>query len=288
MTRQARALSLLGAVLASAGLWWRPITADLHLALTSEAYTYILLVIPLSLTLIYLGRRESHLNGGPGRHIGSILLVAALLLRLLTGWNVFRWSASGNLTLSVAALVVFWIGAVIVCFDITTLKTHLFALSFLFLIVPLPDQALTWVTRFLQQESAWAASILFRAAGVPVAREGVLLFIPGLDIEVARECSSIRSSTILIVITLILAHLFLQTSSRKTLLILAAIPLSVAKNAVRIFTIAELGTRVDRGFLDGRLHHKGGVIFLGVGVIATVLLLWVLRYTEFRKTKTLP
>jgi len=107
-----------------------------------------------------------------------------------------------------------------------------------------------------------------------------MLSIPGLDIEVARECSSIRSSLMLIVTTMVLAHLFLRSWWRKVLLIVMAIPLSVAKNGLRIVTIAELGTRFDRGFLDGKLHHHGGIIFLALAVVAVGALLWVLRRTE--------
>ena len=109
-----------------------------------------------------------------------------------------------------------------------------------------------------------------------------MLSIPGLDIEVARECSSIRSSLMLVVTTLVLAHLFLRSWWRKALLIAAAIPLSVAKNGLRIVTIAELGTRIDPGFLNGKLHHNGGIIFFGIAVVAVVVLLWILRRTEFR------
>ena len=90
----------------------------------------------------------------------------------------------------------------------------------------------------------------------------------------------IRSSTMLIVITLILAHLFLRSWWRQTLLVAAAIPLSVAKNAVRIVTIAELGTRVDPGYLTGRLHHNGGFVFLGLAVIVEVAVLQLLRVSE--------
>jgi exosortase len=92
---------------------------------------------------------------------------------------------------------------------------------------------------------------MFRLVGVPVTQDGIMLSIPGLDIEVARECSSIRSSLMLFVTTMVLAQLFLRLWWRKALLIVAAIPLSVAKNGLRIFTIAELGTRVDSRFLDG-------------------------------------
>ena len=64
------------------------------------------------------------------------------------------------------------------------------------------------------------------------------------------------------------------------MLLAAAIPLSVAKNGLRIFTIGDLGTRVDPAFLTGKLHHNGGVIFLGISVVWMILLLWLLRRTE--------
>jgi exosortase len=121
---------------------------------------------------------------------------------------------------------------------------------------------------------------MFRAAGVPVAQDGIRVTIPGLEVEVARECSSIRSSLMLLVTTLVMAHLFLRSWWRKLLLVTAAIPLSVAKNGLRIFVIAELGTRVDPGFLNGRLHHNGGVVFLAISVVVMVVLLWMLRRTE--------
>jgi exosortase/archaeosortase family protein len=115
-----------------------------------------------------------------------------------------------------------------------------------------------------------------------------LLFIPGLQIEVTRECSSIRSSTMLIVITLILAHLFLRSWWRKSLLVLVAIPLSVAKNAVRIFTIAELATRVDSGYLEGRLHRDGGIVFLSLALLVVLVLLWVIRKGDSQTVQESP
>jgi len=124
---------------------------------------------------------------------------------------------------------------------------------------------------------------MFRAAGVPATQNGILLFIPGLALEVARECSSIRSSLMLIITTMVLVHLFLRSWWRKLLLVMIAIPLSVLKNALRIFTIAELATRVDPGFLDGKLHHHGGIIFFAIAVVLMVALLWILHRTEFRR-----
>jgi len=121
---------------------------------------------------------------------------------------------------------------------------------------------------------------MFHAIGVPVTQDGIILSIPNLDIEVARECSSIRSSLMLVVTTLVLAQLFLRSWWRKVLLVVAAIPLSVAKNGLRIVTIGELGTRVDPAFLSGRLHHNGGILFFGLSVAVICALLWMLWITE--------
>jgi len=70
---------------------------------------------------------------------------------------------------------------------------------------------------------------------------------------------------------------------RKALIIAAAVPLAIEKNGLRIFVIAELGTRVDRGFLDGNLHHHGGIVFLGIAMVVVVALIWFLHRWEVRR-----
>jgi exosortase len=132
----------------------------------------------------------------------------------------------------------------------------------------------------LQQGSAWSAHGLFAACGVPVAQDGVLLTIPGLTLQVAQECSSIRSSSMLLVTSMVLAQLLLRSPWRKAVVVGLAVPLSIAKNGLRIFTIAMLGTRVDPGYLTGRLHHQGGIIFFAIILAAVFALIWVLRRGE--------
>jgi exosortase len=276
---------------ASIFLWWGPLAATVELALGNDAYTHILLVLPLSAALIYLDSRlGSDLDSTtvrrderPSYGAGATLLLMALLMGGYARWGALAARADLRLTLAMFGLVAWWIGGVVLCFGVRTFWRFLFPLCFLFLVVPMPDFLLQWIVEFLQQQSAVAARILFRAVGVPVTQDGIMLSIPGLDIEVAHECSSIRSSLMLIVTTLVLAHLFLRSWWRKVLLVAAAIPLSVAKNGLRIFTIGELGTRVDPGFLNGKLHHNGGVVFLAISVVAVVMLLWILRQTELQR-----
>ena len=266
--------------------WWHPLATTLKLALANDAYTHILLILPLSAALIYLDLK--YLNSKalrsdpqPSSPIGVAVLALALSAGCYARWGMAAAPDDVRLSLAMFALVTWWIAGVLLCFGPRAFQSLLFPLCFLFLMVPIPESALSGILEFLQQQSAFAARIMFRAAGVPVTQDGIMLSIPNLDIEVARECSSIRSSLMLAVTTLVLAHLFLRSWWRKVLLVAAAIPLSVAKNGVRIFTIAELGTRVDPGFLDGKLHHQGGILFYGLAVVAVATLLWVLRRTEF-------
>jgi exosortase len=154
--------------------------------------------------------------------------------------------------------------------------------------VPMPASWMANIIQFLQWSSAVSAAFLFSILGTHVSRSGLVLNLPNLTIEVAQECSSIRSSLVLIITTMVLAHLFLRTFWKQALLVGMAIPLAVAKNAVRIVTIGLLGTRVDPSYLTGRLHHEGGIVFFSIALVAVVILLWLMRRGEIRGPRTLP
>ena len=271
---------------ASILFWWHPLIMTLGLAFANEAYTHLLLILPLSAALIYfdskcLDSKVLQIDPQPGSRIGAAMLVLSLLIGCYARWGSAATAEDVRLSLGMFALVTWWMASVCWCFGARTFQSFLFPLCLLFLMVPIPEFALSRIVEFLQYQSAIAARIMFRAIRVPVMQDGIMLYIPNLDIEVARECSSIRSSLMLVVTSMVLAHLFLRSWWRKALLVLAAIPLSVAKNGLRIVTITELGTRVDPGYLNGKLHHDGGIIFFGIALVAVAGLLWMLRKTEF-------
>jgi len=84
---------------------------------------------------------------------------------------------------------------------------------------------------------------------------------------------------------MVLAQLLLRSPWRKALIIAVAIPLSVAKNGLRIFTLGMLATRVSPSFLTGRLHRQGGIIFFLIALAAILLLIWILRRGESEKPR---
>lgn len=263
----------------SAAIWWGSLASSFSLALRDDQYTHILLILPISAALIYLDWKPLERSGLNVR-VGSVLLGIAVLMTVVVRWSLVPLSSNMQLSANMLALVVWWFAAFVFCFGTRASRRALFPLCFLLWMVPLPAFVLNPVVSLLQHGSAAAAHLLFLVVGVPVAQRGVLVHIPGLTLEVARECSSIRSSLILLVTTMVLAHLFLRSFWRKALVIALAIPLSVAKNGLRIFALGMLSTRVDPSFLTGRLHRQGGIIFLLIALAAVVFVLWILRRGE--------
>ncbi|HWO34319.1 MAG TPA: exosortase/archaeosortase family protein [Candidatus Acidoferrum sp.] len=266
-------------------IWWIPLVSLFGLALRDEQYTHILLILPISAALVALDwkSRPSPRPSASGAAAGSALLVGALVARVGARWTVS--STDVQLSLNVLALVAWWMGAFILCFGTRAFRRALFPLCFLLWMVPLPQFVLDPIVSLLQRGSAASAHLLFALAGIPVAQREMQLHIPGLTLEVAPECSSIRSSTILLVITMVVAQLLLLSFWRKAVVVAVAIPLSVAKNGLRIFALGVLTTKVDPSFMTGRLHRQGGVIFLLIALLGTFLVLWILRRGENRKLR---
>ncbi|MGA8270691.1 MAG: exosortase/archaeosortase family protein [Candidatus Sulfotelmatobacter sp.] len=250
------------------------------LAASDDQYTQILLIFPISAALIFLDWKSPEPVSLPGARLSSVFLTLAVLVTAAVRLKVVPLSPDVQLSLNMLALVMWWMAAFALCFGAQAFRRALFPLCFLLWMVPFPLFILNPVVSVLQRGSAASAHLLFQACGIPVAQSGTLLHIPGLTLEVAPECSSIRSSLMLLVTVMVLAHLLLRSFWRKTLVVAVAIPLSVAKNGLRIFVLAMLGTRVDPSYLTGKLHRQGGLIYFLIALSATFLLLWILHRSE--------
>jgi exosortase len=267
---------------------WRPLFTTLRLAAENAEYTHILLILPVSLALIAAGWKST--RNLPAAKINFALFVLGIsaVTAVASFLLVGRIAPDTRLSLNMLALITWWIGTFVLCFGSAASRMLAFPLCFLYCMVPAPGFVLDELINLLQNGSAFCAELLFGVAGVPVVRDQLLLSIPGLTIEVAKECSSIRSSLMLLVTTMVLAQLYLRSPIRKAAVIAIAVPLSVAKNGLRIFVLAMLGTRVNPGFLYGRLHHQGGIVFFVVSLLLIFLVLWVLERGEGNRAGNAP
>jgi exosortase len=168
----------------------------------------------------------------------------------------------------------------VLCFGGRALWVAIFPFLFLFLIVPLPPELMDKAVLGLQKGSADMSYGLFKLIGMPVFRDGFQFSLPGVDIEVAAECSGIRSSLSLFLSSLLVGHLTLRSGWIRVVFSLLTIPVVIFKNAVRIVTISSLGVYVDRGFLHGNLHKYGGLPFSLLAIAILFLVLISLKRAE--------
>lgn len=153
------------------------------------------------------------------------------------------------------------------CYGTIAMKRSASRFCFLALMLPLPSVVANTSISFLQYGSAKLSAALFSLLDVPVYSNGVFLTVPGVTIEVARECSGINSSIALFITMLVVGFESLNANWRRIVLLVVTIPLSVLKNAIRIVTLTLLALHVDRGFLTGRLHHAGGFVFYLIALV---------------------
>jgi exosortase len=239
-------------------------------AWVDETASYVLLVPLVTFALLVIERRSVFAAVGSDWVLAAGMLVAAGLLGV-----VARRAASPAdcLSLGAAAVVFSLLAGFAGCYGLSAMRAAAFPLAFLLFTVPVPEPLLNAAIAFLQKWSAEATQVLFTVTGTTFHREGNVFTLPDLVIEVAKECSGIRSSAGLLLTTLLAGHIALRSAWTKALLALAVIPVTVLKNAIRIVSLSLLSIHVDRGFMEGWLHRSGGIVFL---VIAMGLLLPVL------------
>lgn len=257
-----------------------PLTAMLNLGLRDDRYVTAIAAPVIFVALMYWDRRRIFGDVRWDPAVGLPLLVIAL-----SAWSVLlRHNTNVNpdisLSFSGLTIVVAFAGAFILCWGRKSLATAAFPFCCLFLAVPLPAGVMDYVTGALQHGSAVTSVTMLRFFGVPVFAQGTRLSLPGLDIEVAPECSGIRSCISLVLITIVMSRLLLRSNISRLILILSTIPLAIVKNAFRISVIAMLSAYVDRSYINSPIHHYGGFIFTPLQFAILAGLLYGLRGLE--------
>ena len=274
-----RSLLYVAWIVGSLVLFWRPLHALTVYALANDNISYILL-IPLLCGWLLFVRREQ-IFSRPAYDPAAALIPFVLAIVFAT-WSL-RSSVPRRPAGFVLALVLFWISGFILIFGRNCLKQARFPMSFLALMIPLPESVLQHVVHLLQQGSAEIAAALFDLTGVPVLRDGFIFRLPRVTIEVAQECSGIRSSLALLVLALLVSHLYLRKFWKQSVFVGCGIIVMIVKNGIRIVTLTLLASYVDPGFLSGDLHRKGGVVFFLVGLLILLPIFLVLRKGEYAR-----
>ena len=249
-------------VLLALGIWlYHSILSSLaHQWWTDQNFSHGVFV-PLFVALV-IWRNRQELAGIPLKPSWTGLpVIVVALATLLAG--VF----GAELFLSRSSLILLAGGCVIYFAGWRYFRALLFPWLFLFLMIPIPAIVFNQITLPLQFLASETAADILRLLGVPVLREGNVIVLPRMPLEVAEACSGIRSLMSLGTMAIIYGYFADSSAWRRVLLGLMAIPVSVAANALRI-----VGTGLTVQYWDpdkalGFFHEFSGWLIFVVSLI---------------------
>lgn len=165
------------------------------------------------------------------------------------------------------------------------LKELRFILLVLLLAIPIPAILFSRITFPLQLLASKLASVLLPLFGVPVFREGNIIELPSMSLEVAEACSGIRSLMSLFTLSVFYGYFLEQVTWKRVLLALASLPIAIAANALRI-----LGTGLCVHYWNpdkavGFFHEFSGWVMFLVSLVCLLLVHRAISWFPTRRAR---
>jgi exosortase len=230
-------------------LFWSPIQGTFQLWLSDPDAGHGLLLAPLALVLAW--RQGLAPARRPQPLLGALILVAAVGLRYLSGLAAELFTMRLSVLGAIFGLVVFTCGTV-------QLFRWWLPAVLLVLSVPLPEVLLGTLAVPLQFRASRMGAALLEWRHVPVALKGNVILLPGHTLFVTEACSGLRSLSALLALGFLVGGLWLRTWWGRAALVVAAIPIAMLLNSVRIFLTGFAVFFIDEKLGRGLMHYTEG------------------------------
>jgi exosortase len=263
-------------------MFYAPMKLLLVSSFGNELYSHIIVIPVVSIYLLYIRRREIFKENSLSVIPGCVFIVGGIIFYIVGTGKGADFDQNDFLSLMTFSAVICWIGGFVLFYGIEASRVALFPLLFLLFMVPVPGFLMERIILVLQICSAEVSYWIFKVTGVPIYREGFIFYLPGLTIEVAKQCGGIRSSLVLFIVSILAGHLFITSWNRKVILSICVFPITIFKNSIRIVTLSLLGVYVDPRILESTLHRRGGIPFFLVALSFLGIVLWFLKRLEMR------
>ena len=171
-------------------------------------------------------------------------------------------------------------------FGLRAMRSVWFPLLYLAFVIPPPNTLLAELTAPLKEAVSQVATNWLHAWGLPVAREGVTIFVAQYQLLVEDACSGMNSIVGLIAVSLLYIYLMRGSSwLYSIILVMFVIPVAIVANILRIMVLVLLtyfyGNEVAQGFL----HFTAGMFLFATALLFVFLIdrLLVLAASKLRR-----
>lgn len=209
---------------------------------------------------------------------GLPLLGFAMLLLIVGQMGAELFLARFSLLLALA-------GSIVLCLGWNFFRALLFPWAFLILMIPVPAILYNQITFPLQLLASKLAAAVLASLGVPVLREGNVITLPSMTLEVAEACSGIRSLMSLITLAITYGFIVEKRVWVRCALVIASVPIAVTANSVRIIGTGLLVQYWNTDAAEGYFHGSWGWL---VFVISLLMLYALHRFIRafWRETRS--
>jgi exosortase len=196
----------------------------------------------------------------------GLAVIVAGLLQLLVAW------LGGEYFTMRTSLIVVLAGIVLFFFGKRVFSISLLPICYLFLMVPIPYIIYDAMAFPLKLFVTKASVGFLKMIGVVVLREGNIIMFPSTTLEVADACSGIRSLMSLIALSVAYAFFMRISNFKRWIIIISAVPIAIATNALRIIITGILAERFGAKAAEGFFHEFAGIAVFALAMVMLVTL----------------
>jgi exosortase len=231
---------------------------------SDDNYSHGFFVVPLAFFFAW-ARRDALANAPRRPSLAGLVLIVGSLLVLIAGL------LGAELFLTRVSFVGVLAGIALFVWGRDHFRILAFPIAFLLLMIPLPAIIFNQIAFPLQLLASRAGEAAIGLAGIPVLREGNVLQLPSRTLEIVEACSGIRSLVSLITLAVVLGYFTERRTGARIVIALAAVPIAILANAVRVAGTGLASELIGPAAADGFFHtFSGWLLFVSafVGLMA--------------------
>jgi exosortase len=270
---KADAVLMLIFITAFVALYWKDISIMVSDWYNDPNYSHGFLIPFVSGYFVWQKRDTLKQAALKSSRAGLAVVVAGLLLYL-------AGTLSGELFSMKLSMLIVLAGSVLYVFGSEVFRIVLFPLGYLVFMIPLPYLLYDSIAFPLKLFVSKYSVDFLSAVGVLALREGNIIHLADITLEVADACSGIRSIISLLAMSTALAYVSGTGWLGRAVLVFFAIPVAIVVNALRVVGTGILAERYGSDIAQGFYHEFAGLVIFGVAIAILIVAAVLLRKIE--------
>lgn len=234
-----------------------------------DNYSHAPFIPLISLYLVWVRWNRVQADEPQGQWWGVPIIAAGLCIYVVGQFAAMHAIVHLSLWLVLVGLVACVVG-------MSGVVLSVFPLFYLLAAIPLPEFLHGELSNRLQLWSSALGVGCLQFIGVMASREGNVIDLGPIQLQVVEACSGLRYLFPLTALTLLCAYLYRECFWKRAVLFLSSIPISILLNGFRIGAIGLLVESYGRGAAQGFSHFFEGWVFFVASLGLLCAEMWVL------------